>query len=253
MTQHETFNFVVVIWIGLAFVITPQVSKLAAPYGRHFTKKFGPTIDNRLGWIVMELVSPATFAFFFLRGDQIKTPVTWLFLGIWLLHYGYRSLIFPMRQRTRGKRMPVAIMASAIFFNVVNGFLNGQYLGEYGPVYAESWLTGWPFVAGMALFLLGMLVNWHSDNILLHLRKPGETGYKIPRGGLFRWISCPNYLGEMIEWGGFALLTWSLPAASFFIWTAANLIPRALAHHDWYDRTFEDYPRNRKAILPFLL
>jgi hypothetical protein len=37
------------------------------------------------------------------------------------------------------------------------------------------------------------------------------------------------------------------------VWTAANLIPRALGHHAWYRGHFADYPRARRAVIPFLL
>jgi len=92
-----------------------------------------------------------------------------------------------------------------------------------------------------------------SDNRLIHLRKPDETGYKIPKGGLFRYISCPNLFGEMVEWAGFVLMCWSWPALSFAVWTAANLGPRALAHHRWYRSHFKDYPPERKAVVPFVI
>jgi hypothetical protein len=70
---------------------------------------------------------------------------------------------------------------------------------------------------------------------------------------LFEWISCPNLFGEIVEWFGFALMCWSLPALSFAIWTAANLIPRALSHHAWYRGHFPDYPQARRAVIPFVL
>ncbi|HEX6242129.1 MAG TPA: 3-oxo-5-alpha-steroid 4-dehydrogenase, partial [Polyangiales bacterium] len=95
--------------------------------------------------------------------------------------------------------------------------------------------------------------NRQSDRILLGLRAPGETGYKIPRGGLYSFISCPNYFGELVEWCGWALLTWSLPGLFFALFTAANLVPRALAHHRDYRRRFPDYPSERRAVLPFVL
>ncbi len=51
----------------------------------------------------------------------------------------------------------------------------------------------WCFVA---VFCCGLGVNIHSDHILRNLRKPGESTYKIPHGGLFNLISAPNYLGN---------------------------------------------------------
>jgi steroid 5-alpha reductase family enzyme len=109
------------------------------------------------------------------------------------------------------------------------------------------------FIAGVLLFAGGMYINLKADARLIALRGEGDSNYQIPRGWLFERISCPNHFGEMIEWLGFALLTWSLPALAFFIWTVANLLPRALAHHKWYKRQFADYPVDRKAVIPGVL
>jgi hypothetical protein len=142
---------------------------------------------------------------------------------------------------------------SAIGFNFVNGYLNGTYLGSFGGAYDTSYYTTAQFIVGIIIFATGVVINHQSDNILLLLRRPGETGYKIPTGGLYRYVSCPNLLGEMIEWCGFAVLVGSLPALSFAIWTIVNLTPRALDHHRWYQQQFPDYPRERKALIPFIL
>jgi len=85
------------------------------------------------------------------------------------------------------------------------------------------------------------------------LRKPGETGYKIPTGFLFRWVSCPNHFGEIVEWVGFSILIGALPGWSFALWTFVNLVPRTLDHHRWYKAKFGNYPSERKAVIPFLL
>ena len=66
-------------------------------------------------------------------------------------------------------------------------------------------------------------------------------------------LTPPNYFGEIIEWAGFALATWSLPGLAFAIYTAANVGPRALSHHRWYREKFGDYPPKRKALIPFVL
>ena len=98
-----------------------------------------------------------------------------------------------------------------------------------------------------------MGINISSDNILFKLRKGGEKEYTIPKKGLFRWVSCPNYLGEILEWMAFALMTWSLAGLSFMIWTMANLVPRAIKGHQWYHSKFDSYPKNRKAIFPYII
>jgi steroid 5-alpha reductase family enzyme len=105
----------------------------------------------------------------------------------------------------------------------------------------------------MSVFVLGATVNVRSDEILLRLRQSGDSDYSIPTGGLFEWVSCPNYLGEIVQWTGFAIAAWSLPALSFAVWTAANLVPRAIAHHRWYHDSFDRYPAARRALIPGLL
>ena len=177
----------------------------------------------------------------------------WVVLALWTAHYGNRSLIFPWRTRTQGKQMPLAIAGSAAAFNIVNAGLNGLYLGWFGDTYPTSWLTDPRFIGGLAIFLVGAGINLWSDNRLIGLRAGGKQGYVIPRGGLFEQVSCPNHFGEIIEWTGFALKCWNLPAMSFAIWTAANLIPRAVSHQAWYRRTFPDYPANRRAVIPGLI
>jgi hypothetical protein len=172
-------------------------------------------------------------------------------LGLFVAHYVHRSIIFPLQIRTNGKRMPLIIAISAIGFNAVNGFLMGYYFGKFAD-YSISWLSDPRFWVGLALFGLGMTVNIRSDYRLIGLRKPGETGYKIPEGGWFRYVSCPNHLGEFIEWIGFAILTWSLPGLAFAWWTIANVAPRSMGHHRWYQAQFPDYPAERKAVIPGL-
>ncbi len=251
--KAETFYLLLGLWIALAVLLFPIQLKVAAPYGRHAKSTWGPMINNRLGWMFMEVVSPLALLYWMFSGAPALSPALYVLAGLWVLHYINRSIIFPLRLHTRGKRMPLAIVLSAVFFNLGNGFFNGYWWGYLAPAYPAHWLYDPRFIGGAALFLAGVWINHKADDMLIALRKPGETGYKIPRGWLFRYISCPNHFGEILEWCGFALMAWNLPAFSFAIWTAANLIPRAVAHHRWYKGHFEDYPRERKAVIPGIL
>jgi protein-S-isoprenylcysteine O-methyltransferase Ste14 len=95
-------------------------------------------------------------------------------------------------------------------------------------------------------------VNLHADAVLRGLRKPGETGYAVPHGGTYRFVTSPNYLGEIVEWVGFAIAAQSYAALAFAVFTVANLAPRARSHHRWYREKFADYPTSRKILLPGL-
>ncbi len=253
--KETNFTTLVYVWIAIAVFIFPVVVRVVAPYGRHTTRKWGALIDNRAGWILMELPALLVFAGFYLFGTGPRPAATWIFFSFWVLHYVNRTLVFPFRLNTSGKKMPLAIVFMAIGFNFVNGFINGYYLGTIATSlqYPDGYFTDPRMIGGALLFLFGMFINWQSDNILIHLRKPGETGYIIPTRGFFRYISCPNHFGEIVEWSGFALMTWCAPGLAFFVWTLVNLLPRALHHHKWYKQTFSDYPADRKALFPFIL
>ncbi|MBY0425000.1 MAG: DUF1295 domain-containing protein, partial [Cytophagales bacterium] len=226
--------------------------KLSAPYGRFNRSGWGIQINNRLGWLLMELFSPMTLVAVYIWYQEKWNGPALFFMSFWLLHYVNRSLIFPFRTKTSGKKMPLVIALSGVFFNSINGYTNGYWFSTFAD-YNFEWFTDIRFILGLCLFAFGFFINLQSDEILLGLRKPGDTSYKIPQGGFYRWVSCPNYLGEIIEWSGFALMTWSPAAAVFLLWTIANLLPRALSSHQWYLEKFSDYPKSRKAIIPFIL
>ena len=245
----DSVSPVILLWMALAVITFVVLLFRTAPYGRHAEGAKVPTVPHRLGWVIMETVSPlALCAGLLLTNTTGRWPV--FLVALWVGHYVYRAWIYPFRARWANRRMPIVIMLSAIGFNVVNGWLNGAALAD------ESFTFAWnhpSVVIGALLFFGGLLLNLYSDKILMGLRAPGETGYRIPEGGFFRWVSCPNYLGELVEWVGFALMA-STPAAwAFALWTAANLIPRALSHHRWYQSRFAVYPRQRKAVIPFIL
>lgn len=250
---EQLFNYLVIGWIVVAAITFPFLLFVTAPYGRHTKGNWGATISNKLGWFIMEVPSLLIFTYFIISGPTLKSRIIWAFGILWFIHYFYRSIVFPWRLKTPGKRMPLVIVFSAIFFNLINASLNGYYLGYLSKGYPDNWLTDPRFIVGIIIFILGFLINQISDQKLLNLRKGGKTGYYIPKGWLFNYVSCPNFLGEIMEWTGFAIMAWNLPALSFALWTAANLIPRALSHHAWYRKTFPDYPSSRKAVIPFIV
>lgn len=248
--SSETFFQVCQFWAGIAILTFILLQFVKAPYGRHIKKGWGPEISNKWGWILMEAPSFFIILYFFVSSDQ--SSYASLLSLLWLIHYANRTFIFPIRIRTKGKKMPLVIVLSAVFFNLINAGLNGYFLAHF-ETYTTANYGSWNFLIGILLFFGGAWINQKSDTLLIGLRKPGEVGYKIPKGFLFDYISCPNHFGELIQWGGFALMALNCPATTFFLWTAANLIPRAMNHHKWYKKTFDEYPESRKAIIPGVL
>lgn len=250
MSEQTVFNGLVIGWFVLAAVIFVALLFFVAPYGRHVRKGWGPTLSNTRGWIVMEAAAPIAFAVCYALGNDFSLTAV-VFFMMWEVHYVHRSFIYPFTLRGgEARRMPLSVVGMGMLFNGVNGYLNGRYVFTLSGGYAGSWLRDPRFVAGATLFVLGYVINRRADLILRELRQPGETDYKVTSRWLYRWISCPNYLGEIMQWVGWALATWSLASLAFAVWTAANLVPRARANHAWYQSTFDDYPPERKALIP---
>jgi hypothetical protein len=201
--------------------------------------------------MLMEVPASLAFAAIYMMGEHRARPASLLLLALWQLHYVHRAFIYPLRRRAQSKPMPLVIACMGLTFNLLNAYLNARWISHFGS-YELSWLTDPRLIAGALVFVAGFGINLHADSVLLRLRKGGGGGYQVPHGGLYRWVSCPNYLGELLEWSGWALACWSLPGLSFAAYTAANLVPRAVSNHAWYRRTFADYPPRRKAIVPFV-
>jgi protein-S-isoprenylcysteine O-methyltransferase Ste14 len=225
---------------------------ISAPYGRHARHGFGPMIPNHLSWMIMETPSVVLFAVLFALGSAPKNLPIMIFFVLWELHYVHRAFIYPWTIRDGRKKMPIVVIMLGFAFNIGNSYANGRYLFTHSGAYPASWLLDYRFLTGTTLFLAGFVINRWADSKLRALREPGDVSYSVPNGGLFNWISCPNYLGEIIEWTGWALATWCLPGLAFTVWTFANLAPRARSHHAWYHTNFPEYPQQRKALIPWV-
>ena len=251
----QAFYIFLAVMAAAAAVVFVALFFVNAGYGKFYTPKWGPSVDNRLGWVLME--APVFFAMLLLwwLSDRRFDPVRLVFLILFEIHYFHRSFIFPLKIRGRS-RMPLSIILMGALFNTLNALMQGGWIFWFSPAgaYPLSWLYGLPFVLGTALFFYGMFINIQSDGIIRDLRQPGDTNHYLPKGGMFRYVTSANYFGEVLEWIGFAVLTWSLSGAVFAWWTFANLAPRAARIYDMYRREFPDELDTGKVkrILPYI-
>ena len=252
----ETFHLFLWIMSGIALVVFVSLYFVKAGYGIFRTPSWGFSINNKVAWMLME--SPVFVVMLVLwacSGVGFALP-QFLFFLLFQLHYFQRSFVFPFLLKGKS-RMPVAIMAMGIVFNVLNGLMQGGGLFFFSHL-APADMGGSYFlkphaVAGLLLFFVGMAINLHSDHVIRHLRKPGDTRHYLPGKGLYRYVTSANYFGELMEWTGFAVLTASPAAWVFVWWTAANLVPRADAIHRRYREEFGDEAvGKRKRIIPFI-
>ena len=250
---NEYFNILLIAMAVIAAIVFITLYFVEAGYGMLFDKKWGKPISNKIAWICME--APVFLVMLLLwsqSGRQFET-VPLLFFLFFELHYLQRAFIFPLLIKGKSK-MPAGIMTMGIVFNLLNGYIQGMWIFYLSPesMYSIDWLCTPQFIIGTILFFTGMYINWRSDYIVRHLRKPGDTNHYLPKGGMFNYVTSANYFGELVEWCGFAILTWSASGALFAWWTFANLVPRANTIWHKYKTMFGKEVGNRKRIMPFI-
>ncbi|XP_049592902.1 3-oxo-5-alpha-steroid 4-dehydrogenase 2b [Syngnathus scovelli] len=224
--------------------------KIQTCYGRHMEHTpHTRLVPASLAWFLQELPAILIPILLMLIPQKPNNVGKMLLLGTFCLHYFYRTFIYSLL--IRGRSYPLNVMLGAMMFTSANGFLQGHYLLHCAQL--DEWKTDCRLKIGLLLFYTGMAINLHSDYCLRNLRKNGEVIYKVPKGGLFEYVSAPNYFGEIIEWFGYAIATWGLPSLSFAVFTTCFIGPRAIYHHRFYKGKFKDYPKSRKALIPYLL
>lgn len=250
-----SFNLFLLAMSLTAIVVFFALYHVDAGYGKFYSRSWGPAVDNRLGWVLMESPVFVAMLLLWLFSERRTDPVRLAFLLIFELHYFQRSFIFPLLIKGRSK-MPLSIIAMGVLFNTLNALMQGGWIFYISPVemYPLSWFADPRFICGTLLFASGMFVNIQSDSIIRHLRKPGDNRHYLPKGGMFRYVTSANYLGELMEWTGFAILTWSWSGAVFALWTFANLCPRAARIYGRYRAEFGDELDTRKVkrLIPFI-
>jgi protein-S-isoprenylcysteine O-methyltransferase Ste14 len=249
---YDALTAALFIVAGAVFVSSFFVT---APYGRYERARWaGPDLPSWAGWMLMELPQPVGMAICVAVGQHHDRTAAFVLLGLWQGHYLYRTFIYPFLPRSSSMGLTVVAMGAVL--NSGFAYLNGRWLFAFGPARSDAYLTDPRFIIGVASFVCGWLLCTSSDTILRRLRNPAQgrkKRYEIPTGGAFRWVSCPNYLGELIMWAGWATATWSLAGLAILAVTAANLVPRGLRNHQWCRDRLPGYPADRKALIPFLL
>ena len=255
MMTESVFNGLIYAMLAMAAVVFISLYFVTAGYGQFRTKQWGCSINNKVAWVLMEIP-----VFLVMLAIWLASPLKWhlpqlVLFGLFELHYFQRSLVFPFLLKGQSQ-MPVAIMLMGVAFNLINGLIQGGGLYWFpNPDFQEgaAYLPRWNAILGILLFIVGMAINLHSDHVIRHLRKPGDTKHYLPEKGMYRYVTSANYLGEIMEWTGFAIAAGTLAAWVFPIWTAANLVPRAHAIYNRYKAEFgEEALAEKKRIIPFI-
>ncbi|XP_039952794.1 polyprenol reductase isoform X1 [Bactrocera neohumeralis] len=110
------------------------------------------------------------------------------------------------------------------------------------------------------IFHFSWTQQYKSNMILVNLRKDAKSGevktenHLLPTGGFFNIISSPHMFFEIVMYLAIlGLLPTSTTWILVVIWVFVNQLANALLTHKWYKENFKNYPKNRKALIPFIL
>ena len=252
LTTYNTFLWVMA---AVAVVVFVALQFFEAGYGYLFDRRYGPPVNNKVGWVLMESPVFVAMCILWAMSDRQWATVPLVLFSMFQLHYFQRSFIFPFILKGKSK-MPIIIMLMGAAFCAINGFIQGEWIFFLAPktMYTVEWLTTPQFIIGVILFFGGMIINLHSDHVIRHLRKPGDTKHYLPKKGFYKYVTSANYFGEIVEWIGFAIASWSWAGVLFVVWTCANLVPRSNSIYKRYKKEFsEEFDEKRlKRVFPFV-
>lgn len=260
-TIHTRVSWVIIGLSPVVFLILHFIRP--STYGKlHKSKSnyFGPLVNARLCWFLFESPNWISVLLLGFRKHYSKAGCSAfsgintsnrILLALFFAHYLHRSVVYPYRMSPTSQ-FPMGMLLFTIPYTITNGYLQSQALFRFSR-YPENYITCSQCVVGLVIMFTGFWIGSTSDATLVRLKRQ-RKGYQIPQGGMFELVSCPHYFGEIVEWVGYAIARADLAAFCFALWTAANLVPRAIQQHEWYHAEFgRRYPAHRRAVFPFIL
>lgn len=175
-------------------------------------------------------------------------------LVAWTVHYAKRELETLFVHRFSHATMPLMNLAKNCsyywgFAAYVSYFVNHPLYTPPPPDLVYS---------GACLFYFMEIGNFTCHWTLRQLRPPGTRIRAIPTGGLFDYVTCPNYTYEILAWFGFNLMTSTVAGGLFMLAGATQMIIWAQGKHRNYRKEFNGndgkplYPKSRKMLVPFI-
>lgn len=209
--------------------------------------KFKPQkgIQPRLGMFIIYFFPLLAALIFSIPYIQNPQPTQALLLGMIAFHFTKRILESLLLHKYSGPVELFSTIVISAYYSLIAGtvsYLNSRQFATLDNL----------FVLGIILFIVGEIGNFYHHLILARLRRDTKE-YIIPQGGLFKYVSCPHYLFEIIAWIGIFFTSRQLFALLALIGICGYLVARSLKTLRWYQEKFTDYPKSHKALIPFVL
>jgi len=221
-------------------------------------KDLGPQIAFRPVYIFEYLGPWLIYIPFGLRlipvyGDKASIPLNTnqkVAFMLWMTHYTKRLLETIFVHEFGTLTMPVF----NLFKNCLYYWSFAAAVGYNVNIPNAQDLPSWHLYLGFPWFCVFMLLNFLCHLRLKYMRPKGTNDFVIPHGGLFEYITCPNYFCEIMTWFGFNILTGFTPAGiAFNIVGAAQMVKWATERREKFIKLFgSKWPKKRWVLFPFI-
>ncbi len=257
MIYFPEFNGGVVHWLcALSLVAAPIVyltesRGLNLGYSKFASRAAALALPSRVGMLILYAPSVVLFPCMLLAHGVEWTTWHLVTAALISLHFAKRCLEALYVHRYSGVMNLESVVFICLWYSAATGFLGYVAATEVdAELIASPAFHPW-YLLGALAWIAGTGLNYLHHELLARLRAPGETGYKLPTAGLFRWIACPHYLAELLAWWGYALVFHHVAAAALAVIMTGYLFGRADSTLRWYrDRLGHAVPRDWKRIVP---
>lgn len=215
-------------------------------------KNFGTQVDWRLVYVVEYfgpfLIFPSFYLFNLQKANFLQNGA----LAMGVFHYGKRILESLFVHSFSRDTMPIKNLYVNVFyywllFGISCGYsiFNNSYTGELNTL---KYLY-------LSMFFVFEFFNFKCHMMQKKAKEESKGEYKILPGNYgFQWVSCANYFWEFLSWTAFSLFTGTWNSWVFTLCGFSIMTKWALEKHRNFKNLFgNEYPKNRKAMLPFII
>lgn len=178
-------------------------------------------------------------------GDSVRNILILSCMSIYFLRFLFTLFVFFQRKLYWIEALLIANIMPWIFPYIA--YKSGDYAGT----------IGWIEIIGIILYLSGSFLNTASEYFRFKWKQKKENTAHLYTGGLFKYARNINYFGDIVLFGGLAivahqiqLLIIPISMASIFV---VILIPLKESYlKDKYGNEYISYAANSKMLIPLI-
>lgn len=244
-------------WVAIAFAaslplffITEATGWLSLGYSKFARRNQRYSVRSQLGMFAIYFPAAVIYPSIHVLGDGAATTWHLVAMALIVVHFGKRCLEVLFVHRYSGVMNGWTVITICLLYSAVSWLLGEIATREVPAELVASAHLDRLLPVGLAVWLIGTGINLYHHVLLARLRKPGDKTYRVPSGGLFRFVACPHYLGEIIAWWGYALIFQHAAAVAVTATMTAYLMGRSHNTRKWYRSHVEGVPSSWRRLVP---